>query len=722
MTLQYSKLGTRRLFGLLALCVVATSTTANEALDACREARNQSPAQAVALCRTALNAAPDADVAFEARMHLATLLTAQGDAEGASAELTRAEDNLERVRDPLAAQRLARRQGMLAFQRGDTAKALSQFLKGLAAAQTVNDPRAIAHSENDLGVVYRRLGEDREALTQWLSSLENKRRSGETDLAATEDNIGNLYRDLHEPELAATYLQRALAGHEKNGRIVLAAHTTEDIGLLAADTGDLNAARKKLDAAWTVFVSSQARIDQLRLARHRAELEWRAQAPEAAALWVERALDLAQQLNKSAPQDMILLQARGLDQRGFTAQAYALMQSIDVARESNLPLRQEWFEVMSQMAQRLNLDTEALTHSQAAHRAQVELLQQRHGERMDALRVRFEFTELEHERDQLQQDNAAQALVLQKRRIQLLGLGLLSVVLIAALLGYFQRRHFRLKLRHERLQSLQRQQIDEARRVADSLRADLRSLRMALDQSTEPLLVVDVSGRIRLANSAAAQLLQQNEAALNGAQLKDIFGTEAATALQTALESVSGDDHPQPLVPVSVRLNELQSLHVRALSLSLEEELGVLALSTQTDASQWVETLNEAHARWEQAGTELDGQTSGIDEQRACIVALMQSCLEAWERSTCTTRLELAEKSGIWRITIDDGRLRTRTLNRYLDPATLPTQPRWREVLRTAYFVLAECPLDVAQRNEINQRILDLKSRMQPSTSARTDR
>ena len=30
-------------------------------------------------------------------------------------------------------------------------------------------------------------------------------------------------------------------------------------------------------------------------------------------------------------------------------------------------------------------------------------------------------------------------------------------------------------------------------------------------------------------------------------------------------------------------------------------------------------------------------------------------------------------------MTIDDGRLRTRTLNRYLDHATLPARPRWRD-------------------------------------------
>jgi two-component system, sensor histidine kinase ChiS len=82
----------------------------------------------------------------------------------------------------------------------------------------------------------------------------------------------------------------------------------------------------------------------------------------------------------------------------------------------------------------------------------------------------------------------------------------------------------------------------------------------------------------------------------------------------------------------------------------------------------------------------------------------------------------LAEKSGVWRITIDDGRLRTRTLNRYLDLAALPARPRWREVLRTAYFVLAECALDAGQRDQINQRIGVLQQQMRGSVVAGTDR
>ena len=82
----------------------------------------------------------------------------------------------------------------------------------------------------------------------------------------------------------------------------------------------------------------------------------------------------------------------------------------------------------------------------------------------------------------------------------------------------------------------------------------------------------------------------------------------------------------------------------------------------------------------------------------------MVYAVELWERVSGRTRIDLAEKSRVWRVTIDEGRLRVRAMERYLSLARLPRQPRWREVLRTAYFVLSECGLDAADRDALRTR------------------
>jgi len=93
------------------------------------------------------------------------------------------------------------------------------------------------------------------------------------------------------------------------------------------------------------------------------------------------------------------------------------------------------------------------------------------------------------------------------------------------------------------------------------------------------------------------------------------------------------------------------------------------------------------------------------DTFRRALVELMLTVVEAWERSTGRNRLDLAEQSRIWRVTVDDGRLRARAMERYLSLAKLPRHPRWREVLRSAYYVLGECAPDRRVRAELQQRV-----------------
>ena len=73
---------------------------------------------------------------------------------------------------------------------------------------------------------------------------------------------------------------------------------------------------------------------------------------------------------------------------------------------------------------------------------------------------------------------------------------------------------------------------------------------------------------------------------------------------------------------------------------------------------------------------------------RESIVDVMILAVQCWEQCTKRNKIELAEASNIWRISIDGGRLRVRSMDRYLGVHKLPKVPRWRDVLKTAYFVL----------------------------------
>ena len=92
------------------------------------------------------------------------------------------------------------------------------------------------------------------------------------------------------------------------------------------------------------------------------------------------------------------------------------------------------------------------------------------------------------------------------------------------------------------------------------------------------------------------------------------------------------------------------------------------------------------------------------------LVELMCMSCDFWEQSSGQTQIELAERSKIWLVVIDDGRLRTRTMDKYLDISRLPKMPRWRQVIRTCRFVLVECDLTNTQRDKLNQNLEDTLS------------
>lgn len=119
-------------------------------------------------------------------------------------------------------------------------------------------------------------------------------------------------------------------------------------------------------------------------------------------------------------------------------------------------------------------------------------------------------------------------------------------------------------------------------------------------------------------------------------------------------------------------------------------------------AANAVTATSMADASSTAAGASGDDASS---EFRRALVELMLVATEAWERSTGHSRIELAERSRIWTVNVDDGRLRTRAMERYFSLAKLPRNPRWRDVLRTAYFVLGECRLDPQLRDDLQRRV-----------------
>jgi CheY-like chemotaxis protein len=77
--------------------------------------------------------------------------------------------------------------------------------------------------------------------------------------------------------------------------------------------------------------------------------------------------------------------------------------------------------------------------------------------------------------------------------------------------------------------------------------------------------------------------------------------------------------------------------------------------------------------------------------------------LRLWEKYTGKSKAELAEESNLWRVYIDGGTLKTRTLDKYLNEKSLPKRPRWRSVIKTLDYVGQHCTLQPSERDRLEE-------------------
>lgn len=709
--------------GLAVIVLVAAGTaTARPAsidatLERCRDLRQPAPAEALKICAEVAEAAEGAS-AIEAMFHASEAAQTLGHFDETSRWLARIDAALPQHGAERERFRLARRVGMLAFRRGEHAAALAAFERAgrLATGLDAADRATVL---NDLGIVRRKLGDYPAALTSLIGSLAIKETLGDAaQLAPALQNIADVYREAGDLDQAETYLRRALDLHARAGARQKQAHAHESLGLIALARGDADAASRAFDQAAAIFAQLQAAPDELRVLLRQGERDAAAGARDALAARLAAAEVLIGRIDGQVPLGYARLAAEA-DVLGGRVRAGAerLAGALAAQTGSPTPERQQALARLAVWYESLGDWRRALIVQRQAFEAQHRLDERQRSETLDHLRVRHGLVERERELAVLELESARQqTAIAQARRLRL---ALLAGAALVVLGGWVlhRRRVWRLRLDAERQCTALERELGRFRAAADRLRADRRRLRLALERVGEPMLLVDAAGQVYLANRAARALLGRPLAGSSeeSVVLADWIGSAQAAQVGRWLGRVEAGDAPVGQAPAP----EGVAPGVWLLPLALEEELIVLGLSTspgpRPDTRELLDDLVEAHARDETPAVPAapavrppGGPAS--EAFREALVALMRAVVDLWESSTRKTRVELAEASGVWRITIDDGRLRVRTLERYLSMERVPERPRWREVLRTAYFVVAECPLDAAQRDRLRRLIEAVKA------------
>jgi len=127
-------------------------------------------------------------------------------------------------------------------------------------------------------------------------------------------------------------------------------------------------------------------------------------------------------------------------------------------------------------------------------------------------------------------------------------------------------------------------------------------------------------------------------------------------------------------------------------------ELGGLDFYFKPLMVEWIEvTIQKAIERQSLLGKkQKENKQQGVEKAkiRMAIFELMNHAMQLWDLSTKTSKINLAEESGIWNITFEANGPRVYNLDRYLKIKTIPVKPNYNDVIKTANYVLEYCPRD----------------------------
>ncbi|MCP5161019.1 MAG: response regulator [Hahellaceae bacterium] len=303
----------------------------------------------------------------------------------------------------------------------------------------------------------------------------------------------------------------------------------------------------------------------------------------------------------------------------------------------------------------------------------------------------------------------------------------------------------------EENRQLQRE-IDKRKQTEKELQQNQQRLRQLLDLSDTGLMLLDDALTLCYANAKAAALaggLGVDDAGRRETtSVQPDFTDACVLVLQTCLRDEQADSARIRLEfsgnkpPRNALVHRLQGGDRHFLILVLDEDtsdpnspLGVIKnLANELGESRQKITALESALlllaeQWSTASdlpekgvdfvldptppeTLLANQMTSATEIREAMVELMRTSLNLWERYSGKGKIQLAEESRCWRVYVDGSTVKTRTLDKYLSLKTLPENPRWRLVTRTANFVMAQCELPEAERGHIQRMMADIEQAM----------
>ncbi len=614
---------------------------------------------------------------------------------------------------------LVRARGNLAYALDRMPEAKAHLECALSLAEQGEDHDAIASDTNAIGSTLRRLGDYGGALRRLMRSLEMQRALGKVD-GRVFNNIADVYREQGDREEALRFYREARRLYLAADNRKQSAHVLESMAVVEMAEDRPREASRWLEDALKIYRETGPREYELRIIGRLIQAALAQGDIASASRWKAAGLALASSYAQPLPAVFQWQVARLERVSGDPSAAVARLRT---ALEHIGEYETDYIELLQELAlaqEALGDRAAALDSLRRAHGLAQKAARSKYDLELGWLRTMFETAERDRTIARLESDNQRRQAEVRQRTLLL---WLTIAIAVASMLGgwlVLQRRRQRERLVEAARLARKEEALVRYRRETSALAEDRQLLQALLDSREDAVCLLDAEGVVLAANRAACTALGVESLGLVGAPLSERLSTDDGGALRAALERMEDATDQQ----LDLALADARRWRARLSQWPQGDGLIVCELSAPVETGRTsevssacvVESAPDAPAAPRDASADAGveravSDTASMQDSRVredfrrALVELMLSSLEAWERATGTGRLELAEKSRIWRVAVDDGRVRARAMERYLGLARLPQNPRWRDVVRTGYYVLEHCAMDTDMRERLQRQV-----------------
>ena len=242
------------------------------------------------------------------------------------------------------------------------------------------------------------------------------------------------------------------------------------------------------------------------------------------------------------------------------------------------------------------------------------------------------------------------------------------------------------------LSVLENQKLKQSIEVLKNIEQDLYfskdKISQVINVLSDGVVIINSDQKIVQSNPSSEQFLDYLPHEIQGENLKLIMSEEAQAMMFEGFTSKYGNDHPKKVyfyrnVPLKGKNNRILSTPVSVAKIGDPKKKEFVLLF------------------------KFESSMKGDDYRHTLVKAMIES-LSIYENSTNKTKADLAIESGLWKYHTHDGRVRTKTLDRYLNIDSLPKRPRWKDVLATIRFVLSLSEVPSAQKERLQRQLNDV--------------